>query len=95
MKINIQHEESAKRFVAVVDDQECVLDYSVSSDGKTLNYYSTFVPEKLRGQHIGDEIVQHALAYAKADHYQVIPSCPFVKRIIERFPEYADLVKYK
>jgi predicted GNAT family acetyltransferase len=93
MKLNVQHEESAKRFVAVVDGQECVLDYSVSSDGRILNYYSTFVPEELRGRRIGDEIVQYALAYAKEHHYQVIPSCPFVKRIIERLPKYKDIVK--
>lgn len=90
--INVQHDKNTKKFIAIIEGKIGTLDYEVLPDGKTLDFYSTFVPQELRGRHIGDDIVKYALDYAKENHYQVIPSCPFVKRIIDKNPEYQKLV---
>lgn len=94
MSINIQHNKEKKQFIAVIEGRTCTLAYEVSSDEKILDYYSTFVPPELRGRHIGDDIVKYALEYAKENNYQIIPSCPFVKRIIDRHPEYKIVVRH-
>jgi predicted GNAT family acetyltransferase len=84
MSIEIIHDKVNHQFTAVVNDKVAVLKYSISPDRKTLDYYSTFVPPELRGRNIGQEIVKFALDYAEENGYQVIPSCPFVERFINR-----------
>jgi predicted GNAT family acetyltransferase len=91
MNLNIQHDKEVKRFFAIVDGKEARLDYGISPDGKTLDYRSTFVPSELRGQQIGDKLVKFALDYARNNHFKVLPSCPFVKRIIEHNAEYKSI----
>ena len=91
MDLKIQHDLEAKRFFAIIDGKEAHLDYGISPDGKTLDYFSTFVPSELRGKQIGDKIVKFALDYAKDNNFKVLPSCPFVKVIIEHNDEYKSI----
>lgn len=44
------------------------------------------------GKGYGQQLVQFALRDAQHEGYQVIPSCPFVARYIQRHPEFAELV---
>lgn len=92
MKIKIKHDEAHHRFISKIDGRIAKLDYKVVSAGKILDYYHTFVPIELRGHNLGQEIALFALNYAKENHLQIIPHCPFVKRIIQMYPEYEELV---
>lgn len=89
--MKILHDKDQKQFFAVVEGKKSFLDYSISADGRTLDYYSTFVPPELRGRHIGQDIVKFALDYAKENNYKIIPSCPFVEKYIENHPEYKSI----
>jgi uncharacterized protein len=91
MTLTVEHDEKNKQFVAIAEGKACTLEYSVLPDGKTLDYYSTFVPPELRGRHIGQNIVKFALDFAKENDYKIIPSCPFVKLYIDRHPEYRNI----
>lgn len=93
MELSIQHQPQQQQFVTVISGKTAYLKYNLSSDGKTLDYYSTFVPTELRGHNIGREIVKFALDFAQQNNYQVVPSCPFVKQYIERYPEYKSLIR--
>lgn len=88
MTLLITHNQADKQFTSEVEGKISVLRYSLSDDGKTLDYFSTFVPPELRGRNIGEDMVLFALEYAKLNDLKVIPSCPFVKKIIDRHPEY-------
>ncbi|OJW52737.1 MAG: hypothetical protein BGO67_09595 [Alphaproteobacteria bacterium 41-28] len=92
MILIFEHDEKNKQFVAVLEGKEATLKYSILPDGKTLDYYSTFVPPKSRGQHIGQDIVKFALDFAKENDYKIIPSCSFVKAFIDKHSEYSKLV---
>lgn len=92
MAHTIKHNMVEHQFLIDLDGKIAHLDYSVSEDGNVLNYHHTFVPEELRGQKIGDELAIFALDYAKENHLRVKPSCPFVKRIMDRHPEYNILL---
>ena len=83
MQIEVQHDEQAKKWFALVDGIESVMKYSEAGD-RTLNFYSTFVPPELRGRGIADEIVQVALDDAVQKGYKVIPTCWFVRLYIDR-----------
>jgi uncharacterized protein len=58
----------------------------------TIYLTHTEVPEALEGQGIGSRIVKHALDRARADGVKVAPWCPFVRKYIDRHPEYEEIV---
>jgi len=54
----------------------------------------TEIDPAFAGQGVGSVLVRWALDDARARGYLVVPSCPLVRRFIDRHPdEYADLVR--
>ena len=90
--MNIQHNEKEKIFFVDIEGKVAKLSYK-NTDEKTLDYYSTFVPPEFRGKNVGEQLVKVALDYARDNNFKIIPTCPFVARIIDRHPEYEGLVK--
>ena len=92
MTIQARHDPEQKRFAAALNGgQEAVLEYAPAG-AKTLEYKSTFVPEQEREQGIGEELVLYALDYARDNDYRVIPTCPFVRHVVDEHPEYGELM---
>src|SRR5262245_44620824 len=60
--------------------------------GSKLSLIHTEVPPALRAQGVAEAMAQSALDYARSHHLTVLPFCPFVRKFIERHPEYQDLV---
>ena len=60
--------------------------------GRILDFDHTFVPKPLRGGGIASQLTGHALEFARANGYRVVPSCPFVEAYIARHPEYRGLL---
>lgn len=85
MAIQIRHDMDNNRFVAETAHGEATLEYS-RADANTLDYRRTFVPEADRGAGIGEALVLHALDWAEENGFEVLPSCPFVRRILEEHP---------
>ena len=65
------------------------LDYLI--EGGRMVCTHTFVPPALRGQGLAEQLVQAALAEARANGWRVVPACSYVAVFIERHPEYRDL----
>ncbi|HEY7471973.1 MAG TPA: GNAT family N-acetyltransferase [Gemmatimonadota bacterium] len=86
MELHIAHDTDHNRFVARTAHGEATLKYT-RSDADTLDYRSTFVPEQDRGRGVGEALVLHALDWAEENDFQVIPSCPFVRRVLAEHPE--------
>jgi predicted GNAT family acetyltransferase len=86
MDFEIQHQEGNK-YYAVIDGNEAAVGY-FKVDDETLDFQHTYVPEELRGQGVAEKLVRHALDDARKQGYRVLPSCPYVKRFVERHPEY-------
>lgn len=84
--MEIRHDTDGNRFVTQTEHGEAVLHYKRASE-KTLDYVSTKVPEEDREQGTGETLVLYALDWAEANDFEVIPSCPFVKRVLEEHPE--------
>lgn len=89
--MDIRHDTERERFAAEVDGWEGRLDYK-RLDERTLDFRHTFVPPELRGRGVGARLVLHALDYAREHGFSVVPTCPFVDRVIADHPEYRDLV---
>jgi len=91
MGIQVQHDENARKYYAVVDGQESVCEYGEAGD-KTLNFWHTYVPLALRGRGIAEQLVHQALQDARTRGYKVIPSCWYVRLYIDRHRELQDVV---
>ncbi|TVT69612.1 MAG: N-acetyltransferase [Pseudomonas sp.] len=81
--VRVHHDQAGHRFEAVIDGHCAYLAY-MDLGKQTLDMYRTFVPDALRGRGIAAVLTQHALEYAEREGYQVIPSCSYVERYIER-----------
>lgn len=91
MNVEVEHDESRRRFVADLEGSVGHLDYDRVDSG-TLDFKHTFVPRDRRGRGLGGRIVERALSHAREHGYRVVPSCPFVRRYVDRHPEFADVI---
>jgi predicted GNAT family acetyltransferase len=90
MDLRLVHDTDHNRFVVRTAHGEATLKYA-RSDANTLDYRSTFVPEQDRGKGIGEALVLQALDWAGENGFQVIPSCPFVRRVLAEHPDRAKV----
>ncbi|MCK7525352.1 MAG: N-acetyltransferase [Ignavibacteriales bacterium] len=63
-----------------------------AEDKNTIDLYSTYTPPKLRGQGLAEKVVLAAFKYAKEKNLKVIPSCWYVRKFIEKHPEFRTIV---
>lgn len=91
MDLEIRHDEENRRFVAPTAHGEATLDYEVL-DERTLDYRSTFVPPEDREEGTGETLVLHALDWARHNGWEIVPTCRFVRSVLERHDEYSDIV---
>lgn len=89
--IDVQHEPAQHRFVAHTPAGDAVLTYEPAGD-RVLDLQHTVVPEAERGAGVGDALVRAAVAHARAETMQLIPTCPFVHAWLERHRDQQDLV---
>jgi hypothetical protein len=89
--MTVRENPEKRRFEAVVDGEVAgSLFYRDTEDGLVLIH--TEVDEAFEGRGIGSRLVAGVLDDVRARGGEVVPICPFVKRYLERHPEYTDLV---
>jgi hypothetical protein len=90
LRMDIRHEPERLRFVAALEGAEAVLEYRPAGTG-ILEYFHTYVPNAFRGKGVAGRLVEFALEHALEEGLEVVPTCPFVARIIEREPRFRAL----
>ena len=88
MSIEVHDDEAAKQFYTTVDGHQAVIRYAKTGDVYDLEH--TFVPEELRGHHLGQELVRGALDQIQRQGARFLPSCPFVQTFVKQHPEYQE-----
>jgi hypothetical protein len=88
----VSHDAAQHRFTAQTDDGEAVLAYASAGDG-VLDLQHTVVPPSARGEGVGDALVRAAVAHARAEGLQLLPTCPFVEAWMRRHREDADVFR--
>ena len=88
MDFEVRNEEG-KKYSATIDGHEASVGY-VQVDDETLDFQHTYVPEELRGRGVAETLVRHALEDARRRGFRVIATCSFVKRFVEKHPEYRE-----
>lgn len=67
------------------------LTYSRLNAG-TIDANHTFVPETLRGRGIAQVLVERLVADARAGDYKIVPTCPYIKSLYGKRPEWSDVM---
>lgn len=86
MSLEVRNDEKNRKFLAGVEGHEATIEYVKT--GNAYNLLHTFVPEELRGRHVGEDLVRGALNQIKAQGATFLPTCPFVQAFLKRHPEY-------
>ena len=71
-----------------------VAEMTYTMAGKTrLIIDHTGVDESLRGTGAGKKLVKAGVEFARINNLTVLPLCPFAKAIIDKTPEFQDVLK--
>ena len=88
---DIRHDPESTTFSIDLEDDRAVLVYRTAGD-EVLDFEHTYVPPQYRGRGLAAALAREAFEYGRANHYRVIPSCPYITTYLKRHPEYRDLV---
>ncbi len=92
--MQIQHQAVGRKGAFFVEENGewlAELSYSKPSEDKMIIDY-TEVSEDLRGQDVGTQLVEAAVEFARSEKLQIIPECSFTKSVLEKHPEFNDVV---
>ncbi len=87
--MEFKHENN--KFSALENSEEMAfLSYVPNGDILTVDH--TEVSPQLEGQGIGKKLVAQVVEYARNENKTIDPQCPFAKAVIEKTPEYQDVL---
>jgi predicted GNAT family acetyltransferase len=92
--MNIQQEESGNEglfFITEEDHELAEMVYQWDGD-KRIIIDHTEVDPSLEGKGIGKALVARAVEFAREKGITILPICPYAKKVMERTPEYADVL---
>ena len=88
--INI--EQNDKTFDLFYDAEKAgFLEYNKNKEG-ILEITHTEVDPEFGGKGLGTELVKAAVAEAQKNNLKIISLCPYAKKVIEKTPEFKDLL---
>lgn len=93
--MNIQHqlgETKGSFYIEENGNVKAQLTYSRMGD-KGIIIDHTEVSKELRGENIGQTMVEHAIEFARENKLEVIPLCPYAKSVIEKDESLQDVLK--
>jgi predicted GNAT family acetyltransferase len=88
--IELRNNKEIRQFETTVDNSVALIEYTISDNRIFLTH--TEVPDALKGRGIGSLLVKETLEEIERLNLQVIPACKFVKRFIQKNPEYRRLL---
>uniref|UniRef100_A0A7E4W573 Protein NATD1 n=1 Tax=Panagrellus redivivus TaxID=6233 RepID=A0A7E4W573_PANRE len=79
MAQQIKHCINSRSFSIVLNGKKSVLEYR-QLPNKVLEFFHTEVPVEHRGQGYAKQLVKEGFKFADAEHYKVLPTCPYVAK---------------
>jgi predicted GNAT family acetyltransferase len=72
-------------------DHERVAELTYKKDDATINIDHTEVDKSLRGQGVGEDLVEAAVKFARENDLKITATCPYASKILSRSNEYSDV----
>ena len=92
--MEIQRDEHGQKGAFFIDeDGEWIAELTYVNNNGIMTIDHTEIDEKLRGEGIGEDMVRAAVEYARANGLKINAVCPYAKKIIDRTPEFQDVVE--
>lgn len=89
-RIEVRHNEAARRFEAEVHGLQAVLVYKLIPGRMLIQH--TEVPPTLEGRGLAAKLTRTALEFARSKALQVVPACSYTASYMAKHPEYNDLL---
>ena len=92
--LEIKHQEQNNKgefFIAEQDQHLAEMTYSWAGDDKFIIDH-TWVDNALRGQAVGRQLVDCAVAYARDKGVKILPLCPFAKSVFDKDESLHDVI---
>lgn len=91
--MEIFHDKDEQKFY--MKNRDIYAEMCYSEAGKdTISIDHTWVDEEYKGKGLGKMLMDELAGFVRREHLKIIPVCPFIKVLLERYPdEYKDLVK--
>ena len=91
--MEIFHDKDEQKFYMKNQDIYAEMCYSDAGED-AISIDHTWVDEEYKGKGLGKMLMYELADFARREHLKIIPVCPFIKVLLERYPdEYKDLVK--
>ena len=93
----VQHKQEGNRgiFFIAGEDNEVEAELVYSLQHPRLIAEHTEVDEELRDQNRGFELVNALVKFARTHHLKIVPLCPFVKSVMDKKPDFGDVLSDK
>lgn len=91
--MDVKDNKERNRFETEIDGHQAFVEYSVKPDIIVLEH--TKVDKALGGRGVGSELVEAVLLQIELRGLKVIPKCGFVRKYIDKHPEWESLVVKK
>lgn len=91
--MDIVHKPEANRgrFYIYVDGKEAgYIQYQLLPSGN-LDANGTLVYDEFRDQKLGTPLFNRLVDYAREQGVKIVPTCPYVAKMLDRHPELSDL----
>lgn len=85
---DVRNETESSRFVITEKGLEAELIYRKRAGRLVLIH--TEVPDALGGRGVGGRLIRAAIAHARAEHFTIVPWCPFARRWLADHPDETD-----
>lgn len=91
MSHSVSNNLNSCRFELPLEGYTAFIQYRLSGGEITLVH--TEVPPPLEGRGLASALARHAFEFAKQGGLKVVPVCPYIRKYLEKHPEYQPLVK--
>ena len=90
--MDIKHIElSGKGAFVIKRDHERIAELTYEREGDTINIDHTEVDQSLRGQGVGEQLVEEAVKFARENDMKITATCPYASKKLSRNSEYSDV----
>jgi len=91
MNPSFSHDPAEGLYIVTADGHQGTVLYRPAGAG-IVDFQSTYIPFALRHRNLGTALVRYALEQARSQGVKVIPSCWFVGQVVDRMPEYREVL---
>ncbi len=88
----IRHDDDGRNGVFFIErDGRRVAELTYAREGEAAIVDHTWVDPQLRGGKAARRLVEAVVQWARAEHLRIVPTCSYVRVVLARTAEYADV----